>query len=91
MKCIIYTRVSTDMQDTANQLSQLKEYAHKQNWQILDVKTDICSGSKSAEERTFHDPLFRKTRLILMIPFFRARCVGDFGGINYFRLPTRCL
>ncbi|WP_418393054.1 recombinase family protein [Victivallis lenta] len=52
MKCIIYTRVSTDMQDTANQLSQLKEYAHKQNWQILDVKTDICSGSKSAEERT---------------------------------------
>ena len=51
MRCIIYTRVSTDDQTPENQLSQLKEYADRQNWNIIDVKTDICSGSKSIEER----------------------------------------
>lgn len=51
MKCIVYTRVSTDDQTPENQLSQLREYADKQGWNIIDVKTDICSGSKSAEER----------------------------------------
>ena len=51
MRCIIYSRVSTDMQDTENQIAQLREYADKQGWEILSVKTDICSGSKSANER----------------------------------------
>ena len=52
MKCIIYTRVSTDMQDTENQIAQLREYADKQHWEIVTVKTDICSGNKSADART---------------------------------------
>lgn len=51
MKCLIYSRVSTQDQTTENQLVQLKEYACKQEWQIAYVKTDTCSGSKSAEER----------------------------------------
>lgn len=51
MRCIIYSRVSTDMQDTENQIAQLREYADKQQWEIVAVKTDICSGSKSANER----------------------------------------
>ena len=52
MKCLIYTRVSTLDQTTENQISQLKEYAQKQEWEIAYIKTDTCSGSKSVEERT---------------------------------------
>lgn len=62
MKCIIYTRVSTDDQTPENQLSQLKEYARKQDWQILDAKTDICSGSKSADERAGLKEIFDLAR-----------------------------
>ena len=51
MRCLIYTRVSTDWQTPENQIAQLKEYAEKQGWQIVDVKTDICSGGKSADDR----------------------------------------
>lgn len=51
MKCIIYSRVSTTDQTTENQILQLKEYAEKQGWTVSEVKTDICSGSKSADER----------------------------------------
>jgi len=51
MKCLIYTRVSTDDQTPENQINQLEEYARKRDWQIFAVKTDICSGGKSADER----------------------------------------
>ena len=52
MKCIIYSRVSTTDQTTENQILQLREYAAKQGWEIISVKADICSGSKSADERS---------------------------------------
>lgn len=52
MRCIIYSRVSTTDQTTENQILQLKEYAAKQGWTVTGIKTDICSGSKSADERT---------------------------------------
>ena len=51
MKCLIYTRVSTDDQTSENQLEQLKEYALRQDWEIVFIKTDIASGAKSAAER----------------------------------------
>ncbi len=51
MKCLIYSRVSTQDQTTENQLTQLKEYALKQDWEIAYVKKDICSGGKAAEAR----------------------------------------
>lgn len=51
MRCIIYSRVSTDDQTCENQLAQLKEYAERQNWTVTDIKSDICSGGKSADER----------------------------------------
>ena len=94
MKCIIYTRVSTDMQDTANQLSQLKEYAHKQNWQILDVKTDICSGSKSAEERTGLKEAFdlarrRKFDVLLFWSLDRFSREGSRKTLEYPARPLR--
>ena len=50
MRCVIYSRVSTDKQETENQVVQLKEYAARQNWTIIEVVTDVCSGGKSAEK-----------------------------------------
>lgn len=52
MKCIIYSRVSTADQTTENQILQLREYAAGQGWEVFAVKTDICSGSKAADERS---------------------------------------
>lgn len=62
MKCIIYSRVSTTDQTTENQILQLKEYTERQGWDILEVKTDICSGSKSADERAGLKEVFELAR-----------------------------
>jgi len=51
MRCVVYARVSTDDQTTDNQILQLKEYAAKQEWEIVEIITDLCSGGKAAEER----------------------------------------
>ena len=51
MKCLIYTRVSTDRQENDNQIAQLKEYAERSGWDIVDIITDVCSGGTAAEQR----------------------------------------
>jgi len=52
-KCLIYTRVSTTNKDqeTANQVLQLQEYAHRQGWVVIETIEDYCSGGKTAQER----------------------------------------
>ena len=50
-KCVIYARCSTADQETENQVAQLREFAGRQDWQIVDVVADVCSGGKSATER----------------------------------------
>lgn len=62
MKCIIYSRISTADQTTENQILQLREYAAKQGWEVFAVKTDICSGSKSADERNGLKEVFELAR-----------------------------
>lgn len=52
MRCVIYTRVSTEDQTVENQISQLKEYAEHQNWNIIDIVSDVASGGKSVNERS---------------------------------------
>ena len=52
-RVLIYGRVSTaGEQDVQNQIVQLRGYADAQGWQIVDVVTDVASGSKDASERT---------------------------------------
>ncbi len=51
MRCVIYSRVSTEEQTTDNQLRQLREYADRQSWNIIEEIQDVASGGKSAEER----------------------------------------
>ena len=62
MKCIIYTRVSTDDQNDENQLTQLQEYASRQNWEIVAIKKDTCSGSRSAKDRAGLNEVFTMAR-----------------------------
>ena len=50
-KCLIYARVSTDTQENSNQVAQLRAYAGSQEWQVLEVIEDVCSGSRAASER----------------------------------------
>lgn len=52
MRCVIYTRISTEDQTAENQISQLKEYAERQNWHIIDIVSDVASGGKSENERS---------------------------------------
>ena len=59
MRCVIYGRVSTDKQEAENQLCQLKEYAIRQQWEVVEVVTDICSGGKSAAERAGLNKIFK--------------------------------
>ena len=40
MRCAIYTRVSSDGQETTNQLRQLREFAATQGWDVVQEFTD---------------------------------------------------
>ena len=95
MNCIIYSRVSTDMQDTQNQITQLREYAVRQNWDILEVKTDICSGSKSAEERAGLSEVFNLVRrkkfdILLFWSLDRFSREGSRQTLQYLTLLDSC-
>lgn len=62
MKCAIYLRVSTAEQCPENQLSELRKYAEKQEWQIVEVVEDTISGGKGLDERTGLKKMFEMAR-----------------------------
>ena len=45
MRIAIYARVSTDKQDTDNQLIQLRQFSAKQGWQVVAEFVYTVSGS----------------------------------------------
>jgi DNA invertase Pin-like site-specific DNA recombinase len=47
----IYARVSTNKQDTENQLVQLREYCARMGWEIIEEFVDTDSGSKGESGR----------------------------------------
>jgi len=57
--CLIYARCSTRDQETENQLAQLRDYAKKQDWRVVDEIIDIASGGKSSKEREGLDRVFQ--------------------------------
>ena len=40
MKAAIYARVSTDRQESMNQIAELREYAARQGWEIVREYVD---------------------------------------------------
>jgi DNA invertase Pin-like site-specific DNA recombinase len=86
MKIAIYARVSTDRQDTENQLIQLREFAAKQNWQIVREYVDYETGSKSdrAEfQSMFKDASQRKFDLLLFWALDRLSREGVLETLQY--------
>jgi DNA invertase Pin-like site-specific DNA recombinase len=49
----IYTRVSTDKQDTMRQINDLKEFAERNQLNIVHIYSDTISGTKSRKERAY--------------------------------------
>lgn len=50
-KVVIYTRVSTQGQEYERQLSELREYAKKMDYEIVEEFSEKISGAKKIEER----------------------------------------
>ena len=51
-KVILYARVSTSAQDYTRQITELRRYAKKQNYEIVKEFSEKISGGKKVEERT---------------------------------------
>ena len=56
IRVAIYLRISTNTQETENQLIQLRNYCDKSDWNVHDVYRDIISGKN--EKRPEFDRLF---------------------------------
>jgi DNA invertase Pin-like site-specific DNA recombinase len=68
VKIAIYARVSTMKQDNENQLTQLREFAAKQDWEVFNSYIDQESGSTSDRvefQRMFADASMRRFDLVL--------------------------
>jgi DNA invertase Pin-like site-specific DNA recombinase len=62
MRIGIYARVSTDKQETANQIDQLREFCVKQGWQIVAEFVDIATGSGKLKRPQFEKMLAAASR-----------------------------
>ena len=51
INCVIFSRVSTLMQDTDRQTEELKEYAVKMDYNLITVIEEQISGAKKNKER----------------------------------------
>ena len=51
-KVVLYARVSTSAQDYTRQITVLRKYAKKQNFEIVKEFSEKISGGKKVEERT---------------------------------------
>jgi len=59
-RVVIYSRVSTNEQDTENQLILLKKIVEQNNWSLVDVYVDHgISGSKGRDKRIQFDRLIK--------------------------------
>jgi DNA invertase Pin-like site-specific DNA recombinase len=90
--CVLYTRVSTDRQEVANQSRELCAFAKKQGWIISREYRDYESGSKSnrAEfQRMFTDASKRKFDLVLFWALDRLSREGVMPTLRYLETLTR--
>ena len=87
MKICVYARVSTDKQDTENQLRELREFAVKQGWQITREYVDEgISGTKAERaelQQMFSDASRRKFDLVLFWALDRLSREGVLQTLQY--------
>ena len=88
MRCVIYSRVSTEEQNTENQIKELLEYAKRQEWSIVEIISDVCSGGKSASQREGLNKVFQMARqkkcdVVLFWSLDRFSREGSRQTLNY--------
>ena len=86
MKIALYLRVSTDKQETENQAIQLRDFAAKQNWQVVHEYCDYESGSKSDRvefQRMFSDASQRRFDLVLFWALDRLSREGVYQTLQH--------
>ena len=88
MRTALYARVSTrdKGQDTENQLSQLREFAHSQGWTITGEYTDRVTGKHSDREqfqKLFQDASQRKFDTVLFWSLDRFSREGVLATLNH--------
>lgn len=86
MRIALYLRVSTDKQETENQALQLREFAARQDWQIISEYTDYETGSKSDRvefQRMFTDASRRKFDLVLFWALDRLSREGVYQTLQH--------
>src|SRR5579885_2475330 len=90
MRVAVFSRVSTKDkgQDTANQLRQLKAFAAKQGWTVVQVYQEHVSGRKGERERevlgqVFADASKRKWDCLLFWSLDRLTRQGAFATMKY--------
>jgi DNA invertase Pin-like site-specific DNA recombinase len=93
VRIAIYARVSTrdKGQDTENQLTQLREFATKQNWTVFHEYIDHASGSRSDREQfqtMFADASKRKFDLVLFWSLDRLSREGVLETLQHLQRLT---
>ncbi len=75
MKVAIYTRVSTNKQDTDSQIGILREYAERRGWEIFSIYQEKVSGSGKKKRPQFQKMMKearqRKFDIVLVFRFDR--------------------
>jgi len=93
IRAAIYCRISTidKGQDTENQLTQLREYAARQRWDVADIYEDHVSGKtgdREAFRRMFEDASRRCFDVVLVWALDRLTREGVFETFEYIRTLT---
>jgi DNA invertase Pin-like site-specific DNA recombinase len=86
VKIALYLRVSTDKQETDNQALQLRDFAPKQGWQIVEEYVDCETGSKGDRpefQRMFKDASRRKFDLVLFWSLDRLSREGVYQTLQH--------
>jgi DNA invertase Pin-like site-specific DNA recombinase len=91
MRVALYTRVSTDKQDTENQAVQLREFAARQGWQIVHEYVDYETGAESDRvefKQMLKDASQRRFDLLLFWALDRLTREGVLPTLRYLESLT---
>jgi DNA invertase Pin-like site-specific DNA recombinase len=86
MKIALYLRASTAKQETENQAIQLREFAAKQGWQVVQEYCDYETGSKgdrAAFQHMFADASKRRFDLLLFWALDRLSREGVYQTLQH--------
>ena len=91
MNCGLYVRVSTNKQETSNQLGQLGDFARKQGWTIVIEYVDEVTGKhadRAAFQRMFRDASQRRFDVLLFWSLDRLSREGALETLQHLNRLT---